>query len=234
MFTNTSVPEQLPILSRGKHRNPRKGACFMELASFLSGERWSDHPSCTHPLLAALARCVNDYTSDAARPRLAELIPSVIGLTSDDLHVDVRLALLSARTALPVVAAERQRALAVGILACERVLAGLDDRPIGSLEASSRRALEQVPEATRWARRFTRGTAASPATFQRNAAPSIVVGAVEGIARACIPDPDRMLRGLLLDAIRECEAWTTPAVVSGLDTAAWVNACELTGALGGR
>src|SRR2546430_6952780 len=89
----TGVPEIVPLLSRGKHRNPRKGACFMELASVLAGERWSDHPACTHPLLAALARHVNDYTSDAGRRRLAELIPSVIGLTSDDPRVDARIAL---------------------------------------------------------------------------------------------------------------------------------------------
>ena len=70
-------PEMLPLLSRGKHRNPRRGACFMELASYLAGEHWSDHPACTHSLLASVARLVNDYTSDAERPRLAELIPSV-------------------------------------------------------------------------------------------------------------------------------------------------------------
>jgi hypothetical protein len=72
------LPDMLPVLSRGKHRNPRKGACFMELASYLAGERWSDHPACTHPLLAAIARLVNDHTSDKGRPLLAELIPSVI------------------------------------------------------------------------------------------------------------------------------------------------------------
>jgi hypothetical protein len=38
-------PALLPVLSRGKHRNPRKGACFMEFASLLAGERWSDHPA---------------------------------------------------------------------------------------------------------------------------------------------------------------------------------------------
>ena len=48
-------------------RNPRKGACFMEYASYLAGEDWSDHPACTHPLLAAIARHVNDCTTDAAR-----------------------------------------------------------------------------------------------------------------------------------------------------------------------
>ena len=64
-------PELLPVLSRGKHRSPRTGACFMEFASLLAGERWSDHPVCTHPLLGAVARHVNDFTSDAGRPRRA-------------------------------------------------------------------------------------------------------------------------------------------------------------------
>src|SRR2546429_8446546 len=96
----------------------------MEFASYLAGERWSDHPACTHPLLAAVARDVNDYTSDAGRARLAELIPSVIGLASDDLHVDARIALRCARMALPVVAAERQRTMVISVLVGERVLAG--------------------------------------------------------------------------------------------------------------
>ena len=58
-----SAPEMLPLLSRGRHRNPRKGACFMEMASVLAGERWSDHPKCTHPLRGNLARLVNDHTT---------------------------------------------------------------------------------------------------------------------------------------------------------------------------
>src|SRR5262249_62418615 len=96
----------------------------MELASYLAGERWSDHPACTHPLLAAVARDVNDYTSDAGRGRLAVLIPSVIGLTGDDLHLDARIALDCARTALPVVAASRQQIMAAAVLSGERGLVG--------------------------------------------------------------------------------------------------------------
>ena len=72
---NHQQPVVLPTLSGGKHRSPRKGACFMEFASLLAGEPWSDHPACTHPLLAAVARHVNDSTSDAGRARLAELSP---------------------------------------------------------------------------------------------------------------------------------------------------------------
>src|SRR6516164_4216021 len=117
MPTSTSgVPESVPLLSRGKHRNARKGACFMELASFMAGESWSDHPACTHPLLASLARLVNDNTSDSCRHHLAPLIPSVIGLTSDDPYVDLAIALRSASTALPGATEERQRALAVGVI----------------------------------------------------------------------------------------------------------------------
>jgi hypothetical protein len=91
--TQPHVPDMLPVLSRGKHRSPRKGACFMELASYLAGERWSDHPACTHSWLAAVARLVNDHTSDEGRPLLAELIPSVIGLTGDELHIDALITL---------------------------------------------------------------------------------------------------------------------------------------------
>ena len=142
---NHQQPVVLPILSRGKHRSPRKGACFMEFASLLAGERWSDHPACTHPLLAAVARHVNDYTSDAGRARLGELIPSVIGLTGEDLQIDARIALGSARLALPVVAAECQGVLAVAVLSCERVLAELDGRPVGALEEQSRSAFGPGP-----------------------------------------------------------------------------------------
>lgn len=229
--SDVSVPEQLPILSRGKHRSPRKGACFMELASYLAGERWSDRPGCTHPLLAAVARCVNDYISDAARPRLAVLIPSVIGLKSHDPHVDVRVALVCARVALPVAAAERQRVMAVAVLTGERLLDELDGRPPGTLEEASRRALEHVPHAAEWARRFTCGQRTSTAGFRRHAAPSIVSCAVTGIAQACVPNRDELLHALLVEAISECRSRVQADAdrTATVDTVKWAEACELTG-----
>src|SRR4029453_15858505 len=203
-------PDLLPILSPGRHRSPRTGACFMELASLLAGQRWSDHPACTHPLLAAVARHVNDHTSDAGRQRLAGLIPSVIGLTGDDLHIDARIALGSATMALPVVAADRQRVMAVSVLSCDRILAELDGRPPDVLEAPSRAALAQAPQAARWASRFAgraRAVTVSPKQFRRQAAPTIVRNAVAGIAQACVPDPDGMLRDLLVRSIDSCAGW---------------------------
>ncbi|SIQ71310.1 hypothetical protein SAMN05421833_103225 [Microbispora rosea] len=246
------MPPAMPMLSRGKHRNPSKGACFMEFASYLAGERWSDHPSCTHPLLAGLARLVNDHTSDAARPRLAELIPSVIGLTGDDPRLDARIALCAARAALPVVAHERQLAMAVSILSGEHVLAELEGRRAGYLDERSRQALDQVPDAARWAYTFGRGVRISPKGFRRYAAPNTVQLAVRGIAQACVSDPDPLLRDLLADAIDECWALLRPVSGTGarpgagsaaepatvtaagpapaaVDPARWADACRLTG-----
>lgn len=207
-------PTLMPLLSRGKHRSPRSGACFMEMASMLAGQRWSDHPACTHPLLAALARYVNDYTSDEGRQRLAPLIPSVIGLTSDDLRVDARIALRCATTALPVASADRQRALAVAILTTDRMLAQVDGRPPATLEEHSARALAQVPLAQRWAEQFSAGLPMSPKAFRRRSAPSIVGCSVVGIAQACIPDPDRLLHDLLAQSIDEFRSEFEPATQS--------------------
>jgi hypothetical protein len=206
----SASPELLPILSRGKHRNSRKGACFMEMASVLAGEKWSDHPRCTHPLLADLARHINDATSDDNRHHLAVLIPEVVGLTGDDPRVDARIALRCATAALPVSSEERQNALAVSVLTADCVLAGLDHRPVGDLEPGSRAALDSAPRAAQWAQSFIRRAGVTVKGFRRHAAPGSVRLAVHGIAEACIPDPDAVLRQLLIDAIADCKSICRP------------------------
>jgi len=197
----------VPVLSRGKHRNPRKGACFMEFASYLAGEPWSDHPACTHPLLAGVARDVNDCTTDAGRTKLAPLIPSVIGLTPHDPHVVPRVTARCIQHALPIVSQERQYILAVALLVGEKHLAELDGRPLTDLEPASREALEAVPAATKWARSFTARTHRGTPDFAKRTAPRAVSCAVEGISQACVPDPDDRLFNLLTAAIEECKAW---------------------------
>ncbi len=203
MTRQQTTPDLVPVLSRGRHRNPRKGACFMEMASYLAGERWSDHPGCTHRLLAALARMVNDAVSDDARSRLTPLIPAVIGLTSTDVRVDARLALRCATAALPIASQARQNILAVGVLTSERVLAGLDGRPLNQLSQASRDVLDQVPLARQWARDFTGRSRVSLRSYRRTAAPNIVAVSVQGIAEAAAPDPDSRLVDLLAGAIVE-------------------------------
>lgn len=220
------LPEILPVLSRGKHRNPRKGACFMELASYLAGERWSDHPACTHPLLAFVARLVNDHTSDEGRSRLAELIPSVIGLTGDDLHIDALITLRCATIALPVTAgADRQRVLAVSILVCERVLAQLDGDPRHSPSADTQRVLAAMPQAAQWAERFTSNVPPWLPAFRPQAAPHGVRCAIESAAHALIPDPDEILRMMLIESINVCAARTGNAA-SGTEIDHAAQACS--------
>lgn len=227
---HAQAPDGLPVLSRGKHRTARKGACFMELASFLAGERWTDHPACTHPLLAELARQVNDHTPDSARSPLALLIPSVIGTTTNDLRVDARIAIACARAALPVVAAERQNVMAVGLLTAERVLTMLEDRPLTDLSTRTQVVLADHPAAASYAYRYTLGAGVSPLAFRRHAAPHVVRLAVQGIAAACMVDPYAELRDLLGESIELCRAALAPsAAPAPVEPAAWAAACQLTG-----
>ncbi|GAA1059009.1 hypothetical protein [Agromyces bracchium] len=198
-------PDVVPILSTGRHRSPRRGACFMEFASFLAGERWSDHPSCTHGTLAHLARLVNDRTSDAGRARLTELIPSVVGLTSDDPLLDVLLAVRAAHAALPVAAEERQRSQAVGLRAAMVALADRDDDVSAAARELAESALRSAPAADAWAIRFIdevgRGHPRTSVKQYRH----VITGAVDGIATAAIADRDERLVALLTAAVADTE-----------------------------
>ena len=140
----------------------------MEMASYLAGERWSDHPRCTHPLLGGVARMVNDHTSDQQRSRLTALIPSVIGLTTPDPRADARIALCCATAALPVASAERQQVMAVSVLSAERALATLEHRPVGDLRPDSVAALASAPLAAAWARSFIGRVGGSIDEFRRH------------------------------------------------------------------
>lgn len=80
----STVPSGVPALSSGRHAHPQEGGCFMEIAALLAGERFTDHPDCTHPLLAEVARQVNDRIGDARRQELLERIPAVIGTSEQD------------------------------------------------------------------------------------------------------------------------------------------------------
>jgi hypothetical protein len=51
----------------------------MEYVSVLAGTTFSDHPPCTDPTLAALARLVNDSCTDTGRPLLTAFAPELAG-----------------------------------------------------------------------------------------------------------------------------------------------------------
>jgi hypothetical protein len=216
-MTHDRLPDTVPVLTRGKHRNPRKGACFMEFASLLAGEPWSDHPDCTHPLLAALARDVNDHVGDEARREIALLAPEVIGLNPRDPMIDALLAREVALAALPIAFPSRQRVAAVGLLRCERVLNELEGRPADHVSARVASALEGMPEVRDWARGFCGIGFGRLKKFSSRSAPTIVHSAVVGIAEAAVGDPDQRLVDLLRRAIADCATWMRRAQDAQID-----------------
>jgi len=104
----------------------------------------------------------------------------------------------------------------------------LDGRPAGWLPEPSRAALAQVPDAEQWARGFSRDLPITAKAFRRRAAPFTVHTAADGIAHACIPQPDGMLHDLLVGAIGECAAWTAPGARRGIPTAAVTSTAAVT------
>src|SRR3954447_20510721 len=118
------MPSALPILATGRHRSPRHGACLMEYTSVLAGERFSDAPRCTDPVLAAVARSVNDYSGDASRQRIAPYagdLTTAHGAGDDTQRGIVRRCLL---TALHFAEATRRHVLLVALLGLDRAGAG--------------------------------------------------------------------------------------------------------------
>jgi hypothetical protein len=178
----------------------------MEFASFLAGERWSDHPACTHSLLAQLARRVNDLIGDEGRQQLVPLIPLVVGLRGDD---RTWLTLPVAVAAAPIldVPEPTQRVLAAGLLSARRVCdeAGPDFAETGR---QARAALDLVPGAVAWVERLGVQARITPRIFATRCAPTMIRCAADGIVVTGSPDSDARLRALLETAITACAAPT--------------------------
>jgi hypothetical protein len=213
----SSLPDGVPVLSRGRHRTPRRGACFMEFASMLAGERWSDHPSCTHPLLGQLARQVNDHTSDGGRQELTLLVPSVVGRRGNE-QAWLTVAVAVAAGAVLEVPEAKQRVLAGGLLQAEQLCA--DAAPdLTATRREAQAALELVPGAVDWVERLGVRRRIDAKTFAKHCAPTMVRCAVEGTVASGRPDADRMLRLLLEAGIAACPApdteHATPAAANG-------------------
>jgi hypothetical protein len=227
MFGSTGLKDKpsplvMPVLSPGKHRNPRKGACFMEFASYLAGEKWSDRPACTHPALAELARAVNDHIGVEARQGILPLVPEVIGLNGDEPLVDLKIARECALVALPVVPLGRARVVALGLLRCEEALAEHEGRSVRELSSRSREVLEGEPMAYGWAVDFCQG-GVSAKTFHGISSAAIIDYAVLGISEAAMDNPDGMLVDLLRSMIGLCQMWfgglETPTTIAPFEPA---------------
>src|SRR4051794_21607892 len=199
-----AAPDGVPVLSPGRHRSARRGACFMEFASFLAGERWSDHPSCTHPLLAQLARRVNDLIGPDRRQQLVPLIPSVVGRPGDD-HPWPTLPAAVASAPILDVPEPTQRVLAAGLLSARRVCAELGP-DLAETDRQAEEALDLVPGAVAWLERLPPPARISPKIFASRCAPTMIRCAADGIVTGGGPDTDVRLHALLETAIAACPA----------------------------
>lgn len=167
------------VLGRGAHLNPDDGACLMEAVSVAAGLSWTDAPSCTLPLLAHLARLVNDASSDPARTLLVDLV----GVLADSRPQD---------------ASTRARASAVLAHACSGYALELRWTPYAQhlrdrAEREVRRAAS--PRSTsRWAR-------ARAAVFEYGPGARAVEAAVHAVLRLPNDDRDAALGALLRSGI---------------------------------
>lgn len=163
----------VPLLGRGQHTNPGSGGCLLEVVGSLTGGPWTDRPACVDPVLAALARSVNDLSSDWARPGLAPLIPWLVTPAAGD---PVRLA-----ATLTVRAADAALRIADPLTA-QRLAADVDDATALLADDTTR-----LGRLARWRRR-------------RRAIVS-VRSAAAAVAQTAPERRDAELRRLLADAI---------------------------------
>jgi hypothetical protein len=87
-----AATHQTVKLSRGSHASPGHGACVMELASMLAGERFSDHPSSVSPVIASVLRAYNDLLGDERRQDLYRYAASAVGTRAPRAVEEARLA----------------------------------------------------------------------------------------------------------------------------------------------
>jgi len=197
-----AIPDGMPQLSRGKHRSSKTGACFMEFASYLAGEPWSDSPQCTDPLLAYVARGVNDLLPDARRGEIAPEIPRVIGLRGDHRILAPVIAMRAAAAALPVASAGRQAALASALVALSALLPA---EVAPGVRVAAQHALDAVPLAQNAARERVARHRPSERDLRRSGCAATAKLAITSIAEAAIDDPGTLLVELLKDAITDVE-----------------------------
>jgi hypothetical protein len=127
-------------------------------------------------------------------------------LRGDELRLGLVVALRAASVALPVASMERQRALAVGVIATLDALAELGINRPRAREAAEH-AMEQVPDAATWAHEHLADWRARPIDLARHGCGAIVRTAALGVAQACIDDPDTLLVEMLHSSIDDVEAF---------------------------
>jgi hypothetical protein len=85
-----TASHQTVALQAGSHDGPAGGVCVMELASMLSGERFSDRPACVSSVVAAVLRGYNDGLDADRRQTLKRFAADAVGTADDDVSERAR------------------------------------------------------------------------------------------------------------------------------------------------
>ena len=137
------MSHQTVRLARGRHGTPADGACAMELASMLAGERFSDRPQCVDPVIGAFLRAFNDRLGHRRRQQLRPYAAAVVGTRTDAAATRARrercLRYAAGTTTLSL-AARARLALLVGLLPALRP-------DVGAGEWAAREAIARGDEA---------------------------------------------------------------------------------------
>jgi hypothetical protein len=192
----------------------------MEYTSIIAGERFSDHPRCTDPALAAVARAVNDYSSDAARQRLAILASELSVARRTDPSVGYLVARRCLLTALPYSHQPRRRVLAVGLLGLDRASRDMSKgwRP-DFVDVDTELGLIAYDGELAEASAFLAAERVTPRDYVRRGLPLAIETAVATIAQEAT-DADDVLHALLEDCLRDVRRTAEPAQVPSAPCAA--------------
>jgi hypothetical protein len=215
----TRLPDGLPVLGPGRHFRKRNGVCLMEFTSILAGERFSDHPRCTDPALATVARAVNDYSTDSGRQRLSILASDLTAAAPAGSEVGYGLARRCLLTALPFATGERRRVVVVGLLGLDRAARGRTRGwRRGLLDVDTELALLSDAAEVDAAAAFLREMRVSPREYIRRGLPVAIEAAVRTIAREA-DNPDDVLAAMLTGCIGDVRRRASGAQVPSVSCA---------------
>jgi hypothetical protein len=195
----------MPSLAPGRHRWPSRRVCLMEYVAGLAGERRSDHPHCTDPALAAVARAVNDSVSESTRQDLAAFAPRLVRAHGGGAAATADVLRQCLSSAMRLADADRRQVLVVALLGAERAAAG---RVAGwspdMLSVDAEMVLMDCEDELDPAAQLVRCTRVGRREHAKRAVPAAVEAAVRTIATQA-PDPDTALCRLLLDCLTTYE-----------------------------
>jgi hypothetical protein len=171
--------EDVPLLARGRHEDPRDGASLLELVAVYAQEPWSIRPPSVNRALATAAQAVNDHTSDQGRRRLIPLVPLITGTGGQDLKVSYAVSTVCLTEALHLVDAGLGRQFH-SIQDDLRVCTGAVDSP---KRAGARRSAQSRRTDVAISRAVAAVAAAEPEPARRDASLRVLLVAATTAAR---------------------------------------------------